>query len=207
MASTSPTTPLPSLSRDDQRAALALLLPGKDMSLTTLKVMREALEDHFGLSRGSFDARKDEIDELLKGLVEAGATPHEESEDIGEEKADASKSLYNVTFPAPKTERAKDGTLLRAPKSYTQKQMIEAMLSCVEETQGPRLAPLRLKLMCDFREKHKDGEEHDHLAVLAHRCFRFGPLKKCLLHKFGLASHWACHHDTYASCSTGTPLQ
>ena len=63
MTSTSPSTPLPSLSRDDLCAALALLLPGKDMSLTTLKVMRESLEDHFGLTRGSFDARKDEIDE------------------------------------------------------------------------------------------------------------------------------------------------
>ena len=66
------------------------------MSLTTLKVMRQSLEDHFGLTRGSFDARKDEIDELLKELVEAEATPHGEDEDMGEEKADASKSLYNV---------------------------------------------------------------------------------------------------------------
>ena len=200
MASTSPTAPPPPLSRDDLRAALALLLPGKDMSLTTLRVMRENLEDHFGLGRASFDGRKDEIDELLKELVEAEATPHEEDEDMGEERADASKSAYNVTFPAPKTARAKDGTPLRAPKSYTQKQIIEAMLSCVEDTQGPRLTALRLKLMCDFREKHKDGEDHDHLAMLADRCFRFNPLKKCLLHKFGLASHWACHHDTYASC-------
>jgi len=192
--------PRPALGRDDLRAALALLLPGKDMSLTTLKEMRENLEDHFALPRASFDARKDEIDELLKELVEAEVEPHQEEEDLGEERPDASKSVYNVTFPAPKAARTKDGTPLRAPKSYTQKQMIQAMLTCVEETQGPRLAPLRLRLMADYREKHKDGEVHDHLALLAERCFRFNPVKKCLLEKFGLASHWACHHDTYASC-------
>ena len=96
----------------------------------------------------------------------------------GEEKPDASRAVCNVTFPAPKEPRAADGTVLKTPGSYTQKQLILAMLDAVQKTQGPRLSALRLKLMADFREKHTNGLIHDHLAVLAEHPFRFGPLKK-----------------------------
>ena len=50
-----------------------------------------------------------------------------------------------------------------------------------------------------FREKHESGDLHDHLALLAERCFRFKTLKKLLLERFGLASHWSHSHDHYAS--------
>ena len=122
----------------------------------------------------------------------------DENDALGEEKPDSAKSMYFVTFSHPKSERAADGTRLRSPSSYTQKQVIEAMLDAVAKTQGPRLATLRLKLMADFREKHQDGHAHDHVAVLAEKCFRFAPLKKVLLRDYGLASHWSCSHVCYA---------
>jgi hypothetical protein len=192
--------PLPALDTETLRSALAVLLPGKDLSSTSLGQMRADLEGHFGLEAGHLNERKDEIDSLIKAMLESPAEPHEEEEVDGEEKADASRAVYNVTLPAPKTARAADGTVLKAPRSYTQKQLVQAMLDAVQKTQGPRLAPLRLKLMADFREKHANGMIHDHLAVLAEHAFRFGPLKKVLLRDYGLATHWSCTHEGYASC-------
>ena len=122
-----------------------------------------------------------------------------EREELGEEDLKASNSMYLVTFSHPKQARAKDGTPLKAPSEYTRREILDAMVHAVESTQGPRLAPLRLLLMACFREKHGNGKEHDHVPVLAQHCFRFNPIKQFLLHHFGLASHWSCSHDHYAS--------
>ena len=55
-----------------------------------------------------------------------------------------------------------------------------------------------------FRELHAADANgaaypHDHLPVAA-RKFRFMPVKRALLHRFGLASHWSCTHTGYWSC-------
>ena len=55
------------------------------------------------------------------------------------------------------------------------------------------------------REKNKksagDGRihEHDHAPVLAEHCFRFLQVKRALLQRHRLASHWSCTHDGYHS--------
>ena len=56
-----------------------------------------------------------------------------------------------------------------------------------------------------WREWHAADErgakhEHDHVAVLGAASFRLGPLKKALLERHGLGSHWSCTHDGYWSC-------
>ena len=77
-------------------------------------------------------------------MVEAPAEPHQDEEADGEEKPDASRSVYNVTFAHPKLARAACGRALKPPGSYTQKQLIAAMLDAVQKTQGPRLSALAL---------------------------------------------------------------
>ena len=62
------------------------------------------------------------------------------------------------------------------------------------------MTPLAFALMCIFREKHQGGHVHYHVAVKADRCFMFVPLKRKLLQQYGLASHWSCSHDGYATC-------
>ena len=37
-------------------------------------------------------------------------------------------------------------------------------------------------------------EQHDHIAVLAAAPFRYLPVKRALLQRHGLASHWSCAH-------------
>ena len=193
--------PLPAIDTQTLRGALAAMLPAKDLSSTTLGQVRSDLETHFGVETGQLAGRKEEIDLLVKEMLEAPAEPHQDDEEAdGEEKPDASRAVYNVTFSHPKFPNAACGRALKPPGSYSQKELIGAMLDAVQKTQGPRLAALRLKLMADFREKHADGNVHDHLAVLGERCFRFSPLKKVLLQDYGLATHWSCTHDGYASC-------
>ena len=56
-----------------------------------------------------------------------------------------------------------------------------------------------------FREWHAlDSEgkryEHDHTAVLGATAFRFQAIKRALLQRHGLASHWSITHDGYWSC-------
>jgi len=115
-------------------------------------------------------------------------------EDIGAEDLGKSKRVYLVTLPCPR-----HGWNLRSPGSYTREDISNAILDAVSETQGNRVTPLSVLRMCVFRERHADGGEHDHIALLADRCFRWAPLKRVLFSKYGLASHWSCSHDHYAS--------
>lgn len=78
-------------------------------------------------------------------------------EDLGEENDKAARTIYLVTLPHPKTSCAQDGTVLKAPSSYTRKQIIQAFLAAMQSTQAGRNTPLRLLLMCVFREKHAKG--------------------------------------------------
>jgi hypothetical protein len=55
-----------------------------------------------------------------------------------------------------------------------------------------------------FRELHKATaagavHAHYHVAVKAASSFRFMPVKKAMLQRFGLASHWSCSHSGYWS--------
>ena len=54
-----------------------------------------------------------------------------------------------------------------------------------------------------FREAHKETEAgavhlHDHAAVRGNR-FSYLPVKKALLNRHGLATHWSCRHSGYWS--------
>ena len=137
----------------------------------------------------------------------AGAAPaqgppalaEDSEEDLGVEDPKKPKKVYLVTLPRPKG-AAKDGAPLKPPSDYTRKQIAEALLAAVAKTDAGRLEPLKVEKLCVFREKHKDGDLHDHVGLLADRAFRFAPVKKILLQDYSLASHWSCSHVGYASC-------
>ncbi len=89
--------------------------------------------------------------------------------------------------------------MLRAPSSYTQEEILQAVLRSVEATDTNRLSPLPMVLMANFREKHTDGNPHDHVPAKAGRNYRFLPVKQELLRTYGLATHWSCSHNDYSS--------
>lgn len=115
-------------------------------------------------------------------------------DDLGPEDAGKTKMVYLVTFSHP---RDPD---LKAPGDFTRQEILDAILKAVEDTQGSRLTPLRMKYITVFQERHGNGEVHYHVGVRAERGFRFNTVKQRLLMNHGLASHWSCSHDTYASC-------
>ena len=131
--------------------------------------------------------------------------------DLGEATADAKRQVYLVTLPRPQPGAvSSEGRPLTAPGSKTK----EEVLACVFDafahptyTHGWQAhGPVVLKQVGLWREFHKpdaaqERSVHDHVAVLAEASFRFAPVKKALLQRHGLASHWSCSHDGYWSCA------
>ena len=103
-------------------------------------------------------------------------------------------SLFGHVVPSS------DGHKLVAPHSFTPAQIGAFFLAALAATQIHHLEPLAFLLLSVFMERHRDGHAHYHVPVLANKCFRFMPLKRQLLQTNGLATHWSCSHERYASC-------
>jgi len=127
-----------------------------------------------------------------------------------EEDETARKAVYLVTAPHPRQEVSSNGVRLVAPESLTKEAVLEAFLSaCAEpnyvDARSIRNSPrVVVKWAGVFREYHKDDDEgtphaHDHIPVLAMGNFRFLPVKRALLLRHGLATHWSCTHEGYWS--------
>ena len=73
---------------------------------------------------------------------------------------------------------------------------------------------MSLELVEVFREFHAPNgagvkEVHDHMPVLGVDRFRYLPMKRALLERHGLATHWSCTHDGHWStvryCAVASP--
>ena len=126
-------------------------------------------------------------------------TPNEH-EDLGVEDSSKARRAYLVTAPHPDKPFSSDGHMLVPPGSFTREQICTCMLAALAATQASRLEPMAFLFMVVFLERHISNHVHFHIAVVADRCFRFAPLKRELLKQRGLATHWSCTHDGYASC-------
>ena len=129
-----------------------------------------------------------------------------------QEQSGARRQVYVVTFPHPKVSHSTCGRKLVAPGTKTKRQILDCLLdSCKNPTysDGRSLAwknEVHLKLAGVWREFHQPdpagvAHAHDHATVLAlpKKQFAFLPVKKALLSRHGLASHWSCTHNGYWS--------
>ena len=129
-----------------------------------------------------------------------------------EAPGDAKHMAYLVTFPHPRQELSSTGEKLVAPGSKTK----QFLLSCVLDAcarpiytdsksihQNCFVELTRCGVWREFHTAGADGtaEPHDHTPVLAARGFRYLPVKRALLQRHGLASHWSCTHLGYWSCA------
>ena len=123
----------------------------------------------------------------------------------------APKKVYLVTFPHPKQKRSKDGYPLKAPGSMTKSQVLDRLLGAcqspvyLDAKNIHACPPVPVRLTGVWRELHKETDScpahpHDHAPLLAHRSFRPWAVKRALLRKYGLATHWSFSHDGYWSC-------
>ena len=137
-----------------------------------------------------------------------------------DEQLAAKRQVYFLTFPHPHVERSKDGIELVAPGTLSREDILRRVLeSCASPVythrwSGDGPSSVAPSMVAIFQERHKaaeDGEAHVHyhVALKAETSFRFAPVKKALLTKFGLASHWSCTHAGYWSpiqyCTMPTP--
>ena len=129
-----------------------------------------------------------------------------------EEKVGARRQVYLVTFAHPKVARPKCGVDMALPSGKAKRQILECLLgACKDPTHTDARSSswkcaVHLKQAAVFREFHAPDatgavHTHYHVPVLAQpkRLFAFLPVKKALLARHGLASHWSCTHNGYWS--------
>ena len=121
------------------------------------------------------------------------------------ERAGARRQVYLITFPHPQASHSKCGVKLVAPGSMSKTDLLNRVLdACAKPAymDGHSLSKnlqVHLKQAGVFREYHQpdpvsgDIFTHDHVAALALPKHQFAPMpvKKALLTRHGLASHWS----------------
>ena len=130
--------------------------------------------------------------------------------DEDEGSADCKRQVYLITLPCPKPGSASGGRPLAAPGSNTKAEVLACVLDAfanpVYVHSWQAHGPIPLKQLGVWREFHKASpglarEVHDHLPALADDCtFRYLPVKRALLERHGLASHWSCTHTWDVGC-------
>ena len=121
------------------------------------------------------------------------------------ESSEAKMMVYLIAFPHTVQ------THLIAPEALSR----EAILYKVRDSMAKPIYANRCndalanppepdKMLCgreDHSEPVSDGQvhKHDHVGLLAVSSFRFMLVKRALLERHGLASHWSCTHDGYHS--------
>ena len=130
--------------------------------------------------------------------------------ELGDEAPeDAKRMAYLVTFPHPRPGSTSGGRGLVAPGSMSKTQLLacvrDAFANPVYANPWQTHSGIQVTRLGVWREFHAPDDDHhrhvhDHVAVLARDSFRFLPVKRALVQRHGLASHWSCTHVGYWSC-------
>ena len=122
----------------------------------------------------------------------------------------AKRQVYLVTCSHPHQAAAANGTLLRKPNTYSHQHLLDALLdSCAKPVYDAGNAArgfggVRLCRCLVAAEYHKAGaagqaNRHYHIAVQAFGSFRFGSVKRAMLDRHGIPTHWSATHVGYWS--------
>ena len=149
----------------------------------------------------------------IRGKTPPGVNPQSPllaALDLGDEApTDGKRQAYLLTLPRPTPWAVRAGRVLVAPGSKTKDEILDCVLDAFA---NPHYAyawqahgPVVLSRLGVWREFHAPGpngqrDVHDHLPVLAVTVFRYLPVKRALLLRHGLTSHWSCTHLGYWSC-------
>ena len=155
---------------------------------------------------------------MLKRMRAKGPDPRpaqapleaEPAHDAASEDLKAKRQVFFVTFPHPNAEFSQCGVTLVAPDRVSRADLLEKMQhACAAPAYtDPHSVQngfsVKLSQAAIFREFHKKNtagrvHTHYHVAFKAETSFRFAPVKKAMLQRFGLASHWSCTHAGYWS--------
>ena len=122
------------------------------------------------------------------------------AEPLANEKA----NNWLVTFPHPKQMQNSEGILLAPPSQFSKQQILDKVQDCLArpDSRNPAVAqppPIPVQRCGCWREMHREDESgqanpHDHVALSTGTSFRYLPVKRALLVRHGLATHWSRHH-------------
>ena len=126
------------------------------------------------------------------------------------ENEQARKAAYLATLSHPHNTHSQCGALLRVPGSLSHVQVRDAILDAcahpvsADAGNAAKGCTVELEFLVVYRERHSAGDgdvlhAHYHIAVKGKR-FRYLPVKRALLQRHGLASHWSDTHEGYWSC-------
>ena len=120
------------------------------------------------------------------------------------------KQVYLVSCAHPTRQRAANGTPRRAPNTYDRQTLLNALLdACAKPAYdagnaGRGFGGVRLCRCLVAAEYHKAGADgksnrHYHIAVQAFGSFGFASVKRAMLERHGVATHWSATHVGYWS--------
>ena len=139
--------------------------------------------------------------------------PSPQPPDFGvEAPEDTKREAYLVTFPRPLQTHAATGERLIAPGSLFKQDVLQKLLDALANpvytnwwlVRGGGVPVSRAGVWREWHDfsgasRPTQGDVHDHGAVLGEQSFRYLPVKRALLQRHGLASHWSCTHTGHWS--------
>ena len=130
--------------------------------------------------------------------------------DLFTENSNAKNQVYLVTCAHPTQTHSVCGVPLRAPSSYDHQTLLTALLDACRNPcydrgnqarnfEGVRL--LRCLIAAEYHNGNVTGVKyrHYHIALQAFNSFRFKTIKRALLERYGIATHWSTTHVGYWS--------
>ena len=116
------------------------------------------------------------------------------------EQDNAKRQVYFLTFPHPRAGCTQDGTKLVAPEMLSKREIVKKVLDACET---PIFAHDHMSISMDISMMavfcKRSTHCHFHVALKSVSSFRFAPVKKALLARHGLATHWSCTQSGYWS--------
>lgn len=139
-------------------------------------------------------------------------TPLEEAPQLDNEDRDVRRMVYLMTVSHPQAHRSSCGVVLRAPDTFSREWLRDAVIDAfahpVFEDLGNRaqsttnLASLvKMRIFKEFHKVDANGvvHVHYHVVIKAQAKFRFMPIKRALLQRHGIATHWSTSHSEFWS--------
>ena len=137
-------------------------------------------------------------------IVAAATADDEWIEFLGAEASTADQSVYLMTFSRVLAARLAIGDLSDIT-TFSKQQVLDCVLDAWENPMQsavgrPRESDVQVvKKAVVFEEFHADGSKHFHVAVLLVRRMRFALIKRTLMSRHKLASHFSATHTQWWS--------
>ena len=148
----------------------------------------------------------------LRTKTKPTQSPQATPPDLSPEIPTARQHVYLVTFSHPQQTRSACGVVLKAPNAFQREAFLNALLDAfahpVYVGLGPSAAHAGRTVVVEkisiFKECHKASaggivNSHYHAPVKGTNKFSFMPIKRALLQRHGMATHWSTSHTEYRS--------